>query len=223
MPRQRVDSAVTLPEAERLGGKLARLQPKHASYEQGVGGNTPAWIREDPQTVAAAIGAYTQGRPKRKFPSLLVMLRYWPEGVRPEAYRSIVAITNGILCHRFEPAWSTMPSKVRDRLELMLGFDDLAEMLVEEFRVPSPCWKCKGHGKVRTGLDEDNKLAPIIVDCPQCRGLAEAPRSMRSRASKADLTTYHWKNHANPVYERTLHGFRFMADSAVSGILKRLG
>jgi hypothetical protein len=43
-------------------------------------GYTPTWVKEDPQTIAAAIGSYIQGRPNRKFSTMLVLLRAGARG-----------------------------------------------------------------------------------------------------------------------------------------------
>ena len=215
---RRTDSASTVPLLDRLGLKLARLQPKVMQFESGPSATADAWKREDQATIAAAIGAYMR-KPANHFPGLLLMMRLWPEGLNLEQADLVSRITNSLLEQRFRPTIGTMPTQVADRVREMLG-GSLARQLLDEFKAPSPCHQCQGRGWIFKG---DTIETTVKAVCPACKGMCEGYRPADVRARAAKMRAFHWRTHVQPVYERTLIGHRSLSEQAGQGVLKVLG
>jgi hypothetical protein len=198
-------SNITLPEMEHVGELLARLYPKRAELD-------PSAHRLGGHLIAAAIGLYAQDRPHRRFPALLLMARCWPDGVTVAQRTAMVAITADVLRRRTPT--TAMPRRARATVDTVLASGKLARELLTEFSAPPPCWKCQGRGEVARGA--------LLLVCPQCSGFAEGPRGTPTRAASIAVTRSTWCTYLQRPYERTLHGFRFMADHAAHGVLGKL-
>ncbi len=198
-----------------MGAKLARLYPRHASLEVGSGHYTPLWLRENAQAIAGAVGLYEQGRPMRHVPALLLRLRCWPDGISKRELGQLELLTTKILARRLGPLWSDMPAQVAAKLVQLVDGGHLARMLLDELANPAPCWKCNGRGDIARGL--------VLMVCPICNGRCEGVRGFRARGESARMSAYQWRRYVQPVFDRTLHGFRFMADVAGRGVLDALG
>jgi hypothetical protein len=182
------------------------------------------WRVEDGPTLAAAVGEYCRGHDSRRVPSLLALLYYVPDFVRPQQVAYLVAVTSGVLQARIAPLQGTMPPLVQQHVGCLVQSRELACMLLHEFRHPSTCQRCKGHGQILRVEDEaGNAVAPVIAVCPVCHGVALVPRGPRYRAKRAGLGAETWTKHLQPVFDRTLHGYRYLADLATLGILRKLG
>lgn len=207
--------------------RLAKLYPAHADPTRGGGGGatSEAWMREDPQTIAAAFGAYQAEIPQHRLTSLLLRLRFWPDSLTDSHLLSAQGLTTALLCRQFDQRLPTIPERFHQRLYVALDSDRLALVLLREFIGATPCEACAGRGwTVRLVDDKGLALeAPVRIDCPACRGMASVPWGVRRRAKEIGMRTMAYLHHINPVYARTLRGYHSLADRAARGVKRRLG
>lgn len=207
--------------------KLAKLQTPTAKLGERKGSSVRQedWQREDPATIAAAIGSYAAKRPKRRFPIMLMMLRYWPEGLRADQQNSLVGITTGMLCQRFQKTIHTIPEKVSSQIIDRLCNDQLAIQLLKEFKDPSLCYRCQGRGwYTMFALDEDGKaVGAVRIDCKLCGGACTVPKGYKARAQIAGMSAWHWNKHIQSHYDRVLSTYTNMANGAGNGVMRSMG
>jgi len=211
---------------ESTAKKFARLQPRVAKLmpSKGSTGHSESWESEDAFTIASAIGAYSRGKPRRKFPVMLMMLRYWPEGLRPDQLTAMIGITTGMFSRRLQKTWHTVPEPTKWKITYRLDDDGLAKQLLGEFRDPSLCYRCRGLGTVLRITDKDgNYAAPVIIDCPTCGGACTIPMGYKRRAELAGLPARQWNQHVQTHYSRILDTYSFMADRAGAGVMQEIG
>lgn len=207
--------------------KLAKLQAPTAKLGERKGSSVRQedWQREDPATIAAAIGSYVARRPKRRFPVMLMMLRYWPEGLRAGQQTALIGITTGILCRRFHKTINTMPEKIQSEILSALHTDSLACQLLREFKDPSLCYRCNGMGwHLKMSMNEDGKaIGGFRVDCTTCGGACTVPKGYKARAHIVGMAPWQWNKHVQAHYDRVLSTYANMADRAGNGIIRSLG
>lgn len=215
MVRRKAAGVATVADLEQVAGKFARLYAGHAQLERGSGAAMAPWLREDAQAIAGAIGLYVHGRDVRRFPAALLRLRCWPESLALVELERVRRTTQGILLRRYAAAMPAMPLRFQGSLGERLIAGSLSAYLLREFAAPPSCWKCHGRGDVVRG--------DMLERCEVCNGGGEAPTGFRARAADLDLSAYQWRRYGQPVYERTLHGLRYLADVAGRGVLEALG
>jgi len=206
--------------------KFARLQPRVAQLapSKGSTGHRERWDSEDAATIAAAIGYYARNMPRRRLPIMLMLLRYWPEGLRTEQYKSLQIITSNLLSSRLVAKFPTMPFDTKLWLMIQIRDKQLATQLLREFRDPSLCNKCRGLGTVWRLQDEQgNSVPPVVINCPSCEGACTIPMGIHQRSRIACLSWRQWMNHVQPEYTRILQSYENMAGRAARGVMAKMG